>query len=90
MSEIDRLDDEDTALELTDSQIRWVARRQLIASLVMLAIIAAIAGLVAVRPGRVDTAAAVSNRLAGIQKPSFAPEPGNRLSALKQRPVELP
>jgi hypothetical protein len=54
MEKLDRLDDDETALGLSDTEIRWVARRQLVGSLIVAVIIAAVAGLMVARPARLD------------------------------------
>jgi hypothetical protein len=55
MEKLDRLDDDETALGLSDAEIRWAARRQLVGSLIVAVMIAAVAGLMVARPARLDT-----------------------------------
>lgn len=84
------LGDHETDRALSDGEIRWVARRQLAGSLVVACIIAAIAGLIAVRPTHVDTADRSTTRIAGVRQPSLAVEPGHELAGVVQHPNQLP
>jgi hypothetical protein len=73
--------------------LQSVARRQLVASGVVLVGIAVAAGLTALRPAHEDLAAsqAAGHRLAVVQQPSFATPIGHNIAAVRQRSgVELP
>jgi hypothetical protein len=90
MEKLDRLDDDETALGLSDPEIRWVARRQLVGSLIVAVMIAAVAGLMVARPARLDTVEAAPSRVSGVKQPSFVTAPGSRIAGLVQHRVELP
>lgn len=89
MEEFDRFDDE-TASGLTDAEIRWVARRQLVGSLVVVAMIAAAASVIMVTPTPRETVEIAPHKIAMIQKPSFATPPGQRVAAVARGDIELP
>jgi hypothetical protein len=75
---------------LGEDQLQVAARRQLVASLIVALVIAAFAGLVALRPAYREAAAVAPHKLASIQQPSFVTPPGAHVAALKQREIELP
>jgi hypothetical protein len=70
MEKLDRFGGEDfdePTLGLSDAEIRWVGRRQLIGSLFVGAVLAAAAGLLMVRPAHLDTAQSASSRMAAVR-----------------------
>ena len=88
MANVEYFDDEGAAL--SDGEIQSVARRQLIGSLVVVAVIAAVAALTAFRPVHFDIAGIAPQKSAAIQQPSFVTPPGQRVAGLVRHEVELP
>jgi hypothetical protein len=90
MEKVDRLDSDESDLGLSDPEIRWVARRQLVGSLIVALMIAAVASLMAVRPARLETVNAPQSRVAGVQQPSLVTPLGQRVAGVVQHGIELP
>jgi hypothetical protein len=90
MEKVDRLDSDESDLGLSDPEIRWVARRQLVGSLIVALMIAAVASLMAVRPARLETVNSPPSRVAGVQQPSFVTPLGQRVAGVVQHGIELP
>ena len=90
MGNVERLEDEDAALGLQVGEIQWVARRQLVGSLFVAALIAVAASLMAFRPAHHDTVDIAPHKLAGIQQPSFLTPPGARVAGIRRPGIELP
>jgi hypothetical protein len=87
MEKIDILnDDVNSGLE----DVHSVMRRQFVASVVAALLIAAIAGMIAMRPVHHETAQIGAQRYAGIQQPTFVTAPSQRLASLTKRTIELP
>ncbi len=74
---------------LSVSMVQSVARRQLIGSIVMAAIIAAFAALTALRPVHNASVAVAAHGLATVQQPVLETPASDRLAAVK-RHTELP
>ena len=75
---------------LGENELQAAARRQLVASLIVALVIAAFAGLVALRPAYRETAADAPHKLAAIQQPSFVTPLGQRVAGVVQHGIELP
>lgn len=89
MEDVQYLDDEITP-GLSVGEVQSVARRQLAGSIVVAIMIAAVAGLTALKPASQDRADVGLLRSAAVQQPSFVTEPGQRVAALVRHGVELP
>jgi hypothetical protein len=89
MEYVELLDDEGVASGLTADEIRLVARRQLVGSIFATVVIAAAAGLMALRPVHPDAAVAASQKII-LAQPSFVTSQGQRVASLKQHEIELP
>jgi hypothetical protein len=89
MENFELLDDEGVASGLTADEIRFVARRQLVGSIFASVVIAAAAGLMALRPVHPDSAVIASHRVTAAQ-PSFVTPQAQRVAFLKQHEIELP
>jgi hypothetical protein len=87
-AEIIRDESEVPGTGLTVSALQSVAQRQLIGSIVVLAIIVVCAALTAFRPVHTTSIAAVSRPFANIQQPIIE-APNDRLAAIKRK-TELP
>jgi hypothetical protein len=90
MEKLNRFTRDELALELDDGEIRRVARRQLIGSMVVAVMIAAVAVIMALRPAHLDTAESAAKRIAGIQQPTFVIAPENHVASSFQPRFELP
>jgi len=74
---------------LSVSMLQSVARRQLVGSIVVGAIIVIFAGLTALRPAHTDVAGTAARSMATVQQPVLA-TPSNRRVAAVKRETELP
>jgi hypothetical protein len=90
MENVDRFEDDETPASPGDAEFQSVIRRQLVGSLIAAAVIAVVAGLIAVRPARVSTAEIASNRSPTVQQPSFVVPPEGHVAAVIRHPSELP
>ena len=81
-------DDASTA-RFRGDDIPTVARHQLVGSLVAIALIAAAAGVTALRPVRHETADLGRQYFAIVQKPSFVVPPGPRVAVFARQESEL-
>jgi hypothetical protein len=88
MENLDYLDGEDGAV-LSDREIRSTARRQLVGSLVAIALIAIAASATALRPASHDAADIAPYKFA-IHQPSLATLPGQRVATIARHEIELP
>jgi hypothetical protein len=70
--------------------IHSVVRRQFAASVVAAVIIAAVAGVTALRPVHHETPPTAAQRYVTVQQPVFVANPSARLALLTKRPIELP
>jgi len=77
------LDDEIAGTGLTVSAMQGVARRQLIGSIAVAIFVAAVAGLAAMKPARIDTAAAPTRGFAVVQQPVLTTPAGQHIAATK-------
>jgi len=87
---VERLEEEGIGFGLSGTEVQSVARRQLIASIIVAIVIAAAAGLIALRPAYHDAASVGPHRFAGAQQPSFATPPAQRVAGLRRHGIELP
>jgi hypothetical protein len=83
-------DFEDEGAGLSDRDIQSVARRQLIGSIVVVVIIAAVASIMMVRPFHLDTVYMGSHKFAAVQQPSFVAPPGQHVAGVVRHEIELP
>jgi len=74
---------------LSVSAVQSVARRQLIGSIVVAGLIAAVAGFTALRPVHTASLAAVNHAFPSVQQPVMETPASDRLAAVK-RQIELP
>ena len=74
---------------LSIGEIRSVVRRQLVGSVVVAFGVAAVVGLIALRPVHDDVAGASARNFLAVQQPTFLTPPGRLTAALKHR-TELP
>jgi hypothetical protein len=88
-AEIVRDESEVPGTGLTVSSLQSVARRQLIGSVVVLAVIAIFAAFTALRPPHTASVAAVSRPFPSVEQPILETPASDRLAAVKHQ-SELP
>jgi hypothetical protein len=79
-------DEQDEPLEMDQS----AAHRQLVASVVVALVIAAVAATMAIRPAYRTTPDAGPRELAGVQQPTFVTPPGHFIAAIRRHETEVP
>jgi hypothetical protein len=88
-AEIVRDESEVPGTGLTVSTLQSVARRQLVGSVVVLAVIAVFAAFTALRPVHTASVAAVNHSFPSVQQPTMETPASDRLAAAKHQ-TELP
>ena len=83
-------DDEESEIGLTRDEIRLVAKRQFVASLVAAFVIAVGAALTALIPASHDYAQVAPHKFAVVEQPTLLAQPDQGVASAKQSEIELP
>jgi hypothetical protein len=91
MQNFEFVDGNGAGLGVDLTEVRSAARRQLVASMVVAVMIAAMAALIAMKPASQDLAtAADGHRVAMVEQPTFVIAHPQRVAAMAPRSLELP